>query len=326
MRFFPLFLFLLTASCQQTEKKGVTSFSGEAMTINYRILIGKYLNPLEEQKIKCIIEKSFAEVDQIYNKWNDQSEISYLNKLEGFQEKSLSPKLYKLLKLTDLIHNISKKFFDPTIEPFQKLWKRKLSQNQIPSEEMINSLKPAVSWDKIHFNQQIFWKEHHLTELDLSGIAKGYLVDLIVERLILAGFRNIYVEWGGEIRVFGKHPESRPWKVFISQLGDSDPNHAIDIVPLENMAIATSGDYEQYYKINNSEEKSSIFFHLIDPQTGKFLEKSKGSISSASVTAPTCAIADGLATALLLAGSKEAAYDLGFRLMLFIPNFQFWII
>ena len=160
--------------------------------------------------------------------------------------------------------------FDPTIEPLQKLWKEHLAQGTVPSKPQIDALLPAIGWNKIHLSKGKICKDHDLTSLDLGGIAKGYCVDLLVERLNANGYPSIFVEWGGEIRTSGQHPDNRPWTIFISRFGNPDPEKALAILTLRNQAIATSGDYIQQWKVqkeNTGEE--AVYFHIIDPLTGQ---------------------------------------------------------
>lgn len=292
-----LFIFLL--SCEPSEKMTVTGFAGITMTVPYRILIGKDLSFIEKRKVQSLIDQTFNEVDRIYNYWNPNSEVSQLNRLKKFERKKLSPELHKFLVTTDKIVRLTEGRFDPTIHPLQNLWRSKLDRGISPTKVEIDALIPAVGWDKIHFSGGIFWKDHDATALDLGGIAKGYCVDLIAEKLETAGYPNIYVEWGGEITAKGKHPEDRPWTVFISRLGDANPKNAIAIVELNDEAIATSGDYLQNWtvKVNS---KLIKYTHIIDPKTGYPLISNSQSLASTSVVAPSCTLADGLATALMI--------------------------
>lgn len=292
------FLFLLFFLCSCESSQSLTSFSGNAMTIDYRVQIGHPLSSRDIANVEKIIASAFHEVNDIHNKWNPNSEISRLNRLQAFEKAPLSPELFSLLQLADRIHRLSYGRFDPTIEPLQQLWKTKITPN--PSD--IEKITPSIGWSKVHFDESGFWKEHELTMLDLCGIAKGHLVDLLLERLVSAGYLNSYVEWGGEIRAHGEHPLGRPWTIFISQLGDFDPSRAIATVELRNQAIATSGDYEQYWEFAGKR-----YFHVMNPLTLAPLESKEHSIASASVEAPCCALADGLATAALFFENESAA-------------------
>lgn len=310
--YFPLRLFffciLSFSSCDSNKPTVVTEFSGNEMTINYRILIGKKLNTEEVERVEVLIKSSFNEINNIHNKWNPYSELSHLNRLKAHVKIPISNELAELFHICDEVYSLTKGCFDPTIESLQQLWKMSLSKGVIPKVHEIEKLLPAVGWEHIHVEEGFFWKEHEATQIDLGGLAKGHLVDKLSERLKLAGFKDVYVDWGGEIKAFGRHPQGRPWKIFITGFGNTDPAYAIDQLTLENLAIATSGDYEQCWNIVDGKHKICLF-HIIDPKTGRFLERRNERVASASIVAPSCAIADGLATAALCFETKSQAEE-----------------
>lgn len=297
---------MFISSCDSNNTPIVTEFSGNEMTIDYRILIGKKLNLEEANKVKELIQSSFNEINCIHNKWNPSSELSHLNRLKPYEKKQISNELIELFQICDDLYLMTKGRFDPTIEGLQQLWKSSVNKGKAPQLSEIEKLLPAMGWNHIHVNEGFFWKEHEATQIDLGGVAKGHLVDKLSERLRLAGFKNVYVDWGGEIKAFGRHPSDRPWKIFITGFGNSDPAYAIDQLTLENMAVATSGDYEQFWNIA-VEGRQICLFHVIDSKTGRFLERTKERMASASIVAPSCAIADGLATAALCFETKAEA-------------------
>ena len=310
-----LILCLLLVSCEK--KASLTSFTGTAMTIDYKVLIGEDLTEEKALLIEKIIQDSFIEMDSVHNKWNPHSELSKLNRLHAYEKVLISTELYDLFKITDEIFRLTEGRFDPTVEPLQRLWKNRLAEDQIPTNTEIAALQHALGWTKIHFADGVFWKEHDETEIDMGGIAKGHLVDKLTEQLNQASFANVYVEWGGEIRAAGQHPSGRPWTIFISNLGNADPNQAVITLSLNNEAIATSGDYEQTWY-----HKETCYFHIIDPKSGHFLKK--GTIASASIKAPSCALADGLATALLLFDTEGDAKEWIKKLNM--PRVSCWVI
>lgn len=326
-----LIISLIFIGCSESSHNAPTTFfSGTAMTIDYKIIIGQKLSEKQKAEVERIILTTFEEVNQIYNKYNPASEISKLNRLAAGIHEPISPKLESILIQTEKIVNLSENRFDPTIEPLQNLWRKKLENGQMPSSQEIEEIKPAIGWDKIHFNNGIFYKDHDLTSLDLGGIAKGLCVDLIVERLSGAGYKDTFVEWGGEIRASGRHPDKRPWNIFISRLGDANPDQAIEKLSLKDQAIATSGDYLQFWTVidSNADTKpqETTFFHIIDPKTLSPLKITKNSIASASVLASTCAYADALATVLMLFPTADEAKLWAESLKNKENDFSFWII
>lgn len=297
------------------------------MTINYRITIGSLLEKKEEAFVKQIITETFREVDTVYNKWNPHSELSLLNNLGAGEKVALSEKLTHLLLITDRIVKLTEGKFDPTIEPLQKVWKSALNAGKTPSEEALKPILDSVGWDKIHLSEGLFWKDHARTSLDLSGIAKGYGIDLLAERLKKAGFDDLYIEWGGEIRTFGAHPEERPWRVFISRLGDQTLENAVALIELNNQALATSGDYLQNWTVHRPGTSGFIHYtHIFDPKTKAPLEMTYHSIASSSVLANSCAEADGLATAAMCFNTVKEASTWAEKLREKQPELKFWIL
>ncbi len=321
---------LFLTSCQsdialppEHPPKKPSEFTGTAMTIRYRILVGEKLDPTKEHEIEAIVNQTFNEVDRIYNKWNPGSELSRLNRMKAHVKANISTELEQLLLLTDKVVKISQGRFDPTIEPAQQIWKSRLSENKRPTEAEIQRIKPAIGWEKVHFGDGIFYKDHDLTSLDLGGIAKGLAVDLILERLNQAGYQSLYVDWGGEIRTKGLHPEGRPWIVAISRFGNDDLSQAIAQIALKDQAIATSGDYEQYWTLKD-DVGSETYFHVLNPNTCEPLKIQPGKVASASVCAGSCAFADGLATIGLTFESVEEAGKWADEVKKSYPEVAFW--
>jgi len=261
--------------------------------MHFSLVIGEALSKSERAQVERIIEETFSEVHTIFNNWNPDSELSQLNRMPAHQRVIISPQLLLLLLKVDALFRLSEGRFDPTIEPLQQLWKSHLKRGILPKSEDIHRLLPAIGWEHIHFDQGMFWKDHDLTAIDLGGIVKGYAVDLLTEKLEHQGFSSLYVEWGGEVRTSGLHPSGRQWRVGIPGLS---------AIEMENGALATSGDYCQCWDI-----EGVTYFHIIDPQTKQPLTRSSKSIASATVLAPSCTWADGLATILMLFESPEEA-------------------
>jgi thiamine biosynthesis lipoprotein len=275
-----LALLLVLSACQ---KKQVIEHKGVAMTIPYRILV-------ETEGAEKTIAACFETINSHYNNWNPDSEISRLSS----QKQDISPGLYKLLELAQKISHLSQGRFDPTVAPLAKAWKE--------NQEFTDC---TVGLEHLHLEKGECWLDAPIT-LDLGGIAKGYGVDLIAETLQKEGFEHIYVEWGGEIRTMGQHPEGRPWSIGVVGIGT---------IPLHNSALATSGSYAQSW-----EKEGKSYTHIIDPRTKRPLA-TNSVIASATVLAPTCAEADAIATALMLFETPDEAL----AWVASIENVQCWL-
>lgn len=132
--------------------------------------------------------------------------------------------------------------------------------------------------------------------VDLGGIAKGYAVDLAVDALRTHGIQHALVGAGGDLYALGRSPAAEPW-----QVGIQSPDHPRALaatLPIEDAAIATSGDYQQYF-----DYRSRRYHHLLNPATG---EPWQSRVRSISVVAGTCMAADAGATLAFGAGTEDA--------------------
>lgn len=123
-------------------------------------------------------------------------------------------------------------------------------------------------------------------QIDLGGIAKGYAVDLAVDALRRHGIEHALVGAGGDLYALGRSPAGEPWEVGIQS--PDDPRGLAGTLRIENAAVATSGDYQQFFDYG-----SRRYHHLLDPATG---EPWQSRLRSVSVVADTCMAADAGAT------------------------------
>jgi methylenetetrahydrofolate dehydrogenase (NADP+)/methenyltetrahydrofolate cyclohydrolase len=293
---------LCLASCQK--KPTCTQFSGEAMTMPYHVTIGKTLTKSEHAAAETVIAKTFAEVHDIFDNWNPQSEISRLNAAPADTLLPLSAPLQNLLSLCGDIVTLSGGRFDPTIEPLAKVWRN----TKTPELEELQTACDSLGWNHISIQNGIFKKDCASTQLDLCGVAKGLCIDWMTERLQALGHPDLLIEWAGEFRASGLHPENRDWTVQVNP-SLKVKNHSIAPIPLRNNAIATSSNH-----------------FIIDPLTASLLEKTEYSIAAATVIAPTCALADALATAALLFHSRKEAESWAQEVVDHYPEVSFWIL
>lgn len=298
--------FLLT-SCQELKEEPPVLFKGREMTIDYHLTVGHPLSSEEKSRVESAIGRIFSEIDGIYNKWNPESEISKINKMQAGVWQSVSPELYSFLLQTEDFVKLTDSLFDPTVEPLQNLWKERLNDGLKPTEAEIASLMPAIGWHKnIVLNEGKILKKDGRTQIDLGGIAKGHAVDLMIKELQQEGFSNLFFEWGGEIKAVGTHPTGRDWRAYIARLENSKPSDAVALVDLKNQSLATSGDYFQYWNIETPVGKKT-FCHIFDPKKGTPIEIKMGSIASATILSDSCIKADALAKVLMLFDTQHEA-------------------
>ena len=130
--------------------------------------------------------------------------------------------------------------------------------------------------------------------ITLDGIAKGYIVDRAVSLLESRGIKHALINAGGDIRALGDKGRGRPWKIAIHN--PAHKNRVMHTISLKGRAVATSGDYENYF------DPAKKFHHIVDPETGLSPQK----FASVSVLAPSLAVADALATAAFIPAYEYA--------------------
>ncbi len=300
--FFIILSILMTSGCSHPPE--IVTISGVEMTIPFRILIPGPLSPEKQLLVKSTIYNEFRTIDNTFNNWNPASQISQINQANKEVWIPLSSEVEQLLTLCARYTSLTDGRFDPTIAPLWRVWKKALETNSLPNHEGLTKAEHASGWSHFEISNHSIRKDNTESCIDLGAVAKGYCVDCIIDALKKLNFSEAYVEWGGEIRVLGKHPLGRPWTIYISNFEDTNPENALDYIELENQAIATSGDYLQQWTLHSEISDSKTYSHIIDPKTKTPINASD-SKQSATVISPTCVEADILATAFLATPREE---------------------
>lgn len=249
---------------------------------------------------------SLASVDASLNTFEPTSLVAQFNSGEACKPDAHLAEVYDISKR---VNRLSGGMFDPTITPLVEAWG--FGKNRTPDVDSaaISTLLNAVGIEKTWMEGGILHKANPSIAFNFSAIAKGYGVDKAAEALEKKGVDNLMFEIGGEVVCRGVNPEGSTWRIMIEtpdeeylreEFGsDSVPGFGdVLIVELRDEALATSGNYRNYHK-----EGNRTFGHTISPLTGYPAESD---ILSASVIAPTCVLADAMATACMGLGSRKA--------------------
>ena len=294
--------------------------SGLTMGTTYSVKIKNDNQTVNKKNMRNDIEKILSEINQSMSTYIEKSELSKINYSKSLGWHTLSDDLFTVIEHAN---NISKKTngaFDITIGPLVNLWGfgPNKSENKMPSTESIELVKKDIGYRKILLNksQKKISKLVPDLYLDLSGIAKGFAVDKIARHLEKKNLENYLIEIGGELLANGINNDKMIW-----QIGIENPNvrdkQVKRIIQLKNMAMATSGDYKNYF-----EENGVRYSHTIDPVTGKPI---KHKLVSVTVLDSTALNADVLATAFMVMGPEKTlllASDLKVAVYLIIKNGQ----
>ncbi len=254
----------------------------------------KYLMT-EPEDYKTSIDSLLEDFNQCLSTYIPDSEISQFN--QGVLHKYQRPYFYEMLTQSKVIHQNTLGAFDPTVMPLVSAWGFGAETTELPTPGRVDSILTAVGFENVFFDEYAVCKEHQNTQLDFSAIAKGYAVDLVMQFLRREGLENIFVEIGGEISAVGVNEQNKPWAIYIEK-PEEQGREIQALVTLDNIAVATSGNYRNFY-IKDGKK----YAHTISPYTGYPVQHS---LLSVSVFATDCAKADAYATAFMVLGLEKA--------------------
>jgi thiamine biosynthesis lipoprotein len=226
-----------------------------------------------------------------------ESELSRFNRFASDAQFRFSPDTLRVLEVAQQVSRASGGAFDATVGRVVDAWGfGPGGRRSRPSEERLGEARRAVGWRALELDLAAGTaaKERPAIALDLSGIAKGYGVDLAAGALDALGHSDYLVEVGGEVRTLGRNAEGTPWRLGIER-PDPATRTVHRVVPLSGRSLATSGDYRIYF-----EEGGQRYSHEMDPATGAPVAHA---LASVSVVADDCVLADAWSTALFVAGS-----------------------
>ncbi len=246
-------------------------------------------NEIEADKT---IEKAFAEIRRIDELFSTYKETSPVFKFNNSPDSiiKLDTEIYDLMVLADSITKISNHLFDVSIDNLMRVWGFYSDKPVLPNRVDIESALEKSGWKNLELLGTGLVKKKKSAALNFGAIAKGYAVDKAIEVLRESGIKKALVNAGGEVKAYGKK-----WNV-----GIQHPREVYEIieevVTIWNNSIATSGDYEQYFEVDEKR-----YHHILNPKTGF---PSSG-IQSVSIINKSNAIADALATAVFVMGVKD---------------------
>lgn len=288
---FLLFLFISSCSQPQVNHKQLSGFT---MGTSYHItVIGSGLN---YKQIQVAVDARLEALNWVFSTYIDNSELSLINQAAIGHWLELSPELYSVLEQSLLLASTTEGAFDVTVGPLVNAWGfGPEKRTAAPTDEQISSLLNQVGYQHLELSEGRIYK-HKNVYIDLSSVAKGYAVDQVALLLRDRGIKDFMVEIGGELYVEGQSPRNTLWRVAIEEPGDNY-GEIHKAISLSNKAVATSGDYRNYYELEGKR-----YGHTINPVTGKPVEHK---LASATVVAGDCATADALATALNVLGPEK---------------------
>jgi len=260
------------------------------------------------------------ELYRIHNKFSPNVEGSVVKKLNEERSVIFDEETLFLFQASINYSIITGGAFDPTIRPLLELWgfDDVNSKKRVPSQEEINEKLKMVDYRFINIDEDK--KEISLlkdgVKVDLGGIAKGYAIDLVIQKIKeIDPNATGFVDAGGDIGIIGPKFGELAWVIGIRDPFSNDSLKPIDTIYLTNGAVVTSGDYERFFI-----QDGKKYHHILDPEDGYPADNA----SSVTVIAEKAMIADAFSTALFVLGYDNPALEyftnFGVQAMLISPT------
>ena len=280
-------------------KFGLDTLTADETISETRLLMGTLINIKavgpDREATSAAINACFdrmSALESVLSRFQPESQLSRLNQAGVLAD--AHPALLALIQQSRQLSQLTTGAFDITVKPLLDLYQ---ASDTLPAEEQIKGALSLVDYRKLDVDHQTVSFQKPGMSITLDGIAKGFIVDEGVAALQESGFANVMVEAGGDLMALGEKAPRSPWKIGL-QAPRAEMGNLIATFNVQNQAVATSGDYMQVFTPDFSNH------HIIDPHSGH----SSPELASASVTAPTVTLADGLATAVMVMG--QAGIDM----------------
>ncbi|WP_082642999.1 FAD:protein FMN transferase [Maribacter dokdonensis] len=252
-------------------------------------------DPIEGEEYINLAVSEITRIEKLISSWDPNSQTSEINKNAGVQPVKVDAELFNLVQRGIGISTLTDGAFDISYASMDNIWKFDGSMTEMPEEAAIKASVSKVGYQNILLN-----KEDHTVFLKLKGmkigfgaIGKGYAADKAKELLISKGVVAGIINASGDMNTWGKQPNGDSWQVAITN--PMNKNKVFALLPLDNGAVVTSGNYEKYVTFNNTR-----YTHIIDPRSGY----PATGIVSVTVFAPKAELADALATSVFVMGKE----------------------
>ena len=293
-----LCLFLFTACSNDSLEAGrYFQISGPTMGTTYSIKGSLPVSGgLDSETLNQYVAEALDDFNRVMSTYLASSELSKVNKAPQGEWLPISSHLEKVIQMSGDVYEKSGGVFDVTLGPLVNLWGFGPDDVQaLPTQEQLDMVGKRIGFEKLELADGKIKKTADVY-IDLSAVAKGYATDVVAALLESKGVANYMVEIGGELKLKGVNQHQKVWTIGVEKpaLGREG---AVVGVSGDNIAIATSGEYRNYY-----ERDGMRVSHTIDPTTRRPITHN---LASVTVVAETGGYADAWATAINVLGAEK---------------------
>ncbi|MGF1760424.1 FAD:protein FMN transferase [Photobacterium sagamiensis] len=282
------------------DQRELIHLSGSTMGTYYSVKLIKQEGLPSATDIQAEIDRRLEQVNDQMSTYRKHSELSQFNQQTTNKPFAVSADTAKVVKEAIRLSKLTDGALDVTVGPVVNLWSfgPEARPEVIPTDEELAARRKIVGIDHLSVDGNTLTKNIPELYVDLSSIAKGFGVDVVADYFNELNVLDYLVEIGGELRLKGVNLEGVPWRIAIEKPTDDGSRAVQEIIEPGDMAVATSGDYRNYF-----EEDGVRYSHLIDPKTCKPIANH---VVSVTVLHPSSMTADALATAFSVMGEEKA--------------------
>jgi thiamine biosynthesis lipoprotein len=268
---------------------------GTTWSVRLTVPEGLDLHPLHD-----LMQRTLDRVVRQMSTWEVDSDLSRFNRAASGTWQVLPHDFARVMTCALQIAQDSHGAFDPAMGALVQAWGFGAGGGQpsVPAASRLDAARarPRAAQLAMRGRPQALFQPGGV-QLDLSAIAKGYAVDLLLETLRSRGIDDALVEVGGELRGQGRKPDGTPWRVLVETGADEHGTLPPRVLALDGIAVATSGD-----RWHRFEHDGVRYAHTLDPRSGRPVSQAAAAVT---VIAATAMEADAWATALTVMGAGE---------------------
>lgn len=251
-------------------------------------------------------------IEQEMSEWREGTPVSDINSRAGVEAVVVPEELFKVISAAKTVSELTGGAFDISWASMRGVWDFRKGHEKVPSKEELASGIGLVDYRRIILDKDtksVFLKKKGMS-IGLGAIAKGYAVDKAMEAVVKTGINNAIVRAGGDMRVQGRDESGSLWKIGVRH--PRKKGALLASIPLTDISISTSGDYERFFI-----KDGVLYHHIIDPRTGMPARRCR----SVTIIAPDTMTSDALSTAVFVLGPVE-----GMKLIENLPGVEGFIV
>lgn len=258
------------------------------------------IDGMKKEEAEQVMDQAFEtcrDYENMLSKTIEGSDIYKLNH-SGGEQVAVQDETLDLIKKGINYGQLSNGMFDITIGAVSELWDFSGENPKVPDAAALKEAVSTVDYRQIQVRGSKVSLKNPKTQVDLGGIAKGYIADRLVEQMKQAGVQQAIISLGGNVAVIGEKEKGIPWNIGIER-PFSDRSEILGAVSLTDGTIATSGIYERYF-----EQNGTLYHHVLNPKTGYPIETSLDAVAVKGGEGQSVDC-DAMGTVCLMLGEKK---------------------